>query len=44
MLFSTTVQFISYLDALNQAATDDSVTIVAFTGDGDYLIFGFILL
>lgn len=25
-----------YLDALNSAATDDSVTIVALTGDGDY--------
>lgn len=30
------VQCILYLDALNQAATDDSVTIVAITGDGAY--------
>lgn len=28
--------FLLILDALNKAATDDSVTIVALTGDGDY--------
>lgn len=30
------MQCIPCLDALNQAATDDSVTMVAVTGDGDY--------
>lgn len=36
MIFNKYIDYIFNLDALNRAAKDESVTIAAITGDGDY--------